>query len=250
MDGLAQTYTAEKDPAKAIQFLAAEVQKSPNAIPPHFLLAVTAAKAAQGNTAIQQYQWLISTDSNVPGLYVRLAQAYQAKGSFRNAIDAFQKARELMPNDGRTTASIAFLQDAMGQREAAQANYRQALRLDPENPEILNNLAFLIVETGGNLDEAMALVRNARGKASSNPDLDDTLGWVYLKRHETEAALQIFTNLIRKYPKQPVYRYHFGMALLQKGDASRAKAELKTALADGPPLDIESKIREFLAGRS
>jgi Flp pilus assembly protein TadD len=138
----------------------------------------------------------------------------------------------------------------MGHREAAEANYREALRLDPENPEILNNLAYMIVENGGNLEEALALARKARGKAPKNPDLDDTLGWVYLKRHETEAALQVFTNLIGRYPKQPVYRYHFGMALLQKGDATRAKAEFKTALADGPPLEIESKIREFLAGRS
>jgi tetratricopeptide (TPR) repeat protein len=249
MDGLVQAYTAEKDPAKAMQFLRAELQKSPNSVPAHVLLAITAARSSDWDTAIEQYRWLISTDSKALGLYIQLAQAYQAKGSYRNAIDAFQKARELNPTDGRTSASIAFLQETLGQREAAQASYRQALSLSPDNPDILNNLAFLIVETNGNSDEALSLARKARSKAPDNPDLNDTLGWVYLKRNETEAALQVFNNLIRKYPDQPVYRYHLGVAFLQKGDTARAQTEFKTALTKGPSRDIESKIRDLLARR-
>ncbi|PWU03839.1 MAG: hypothetical protein C5B51_18115 [Terriglobia bacterium] len=250
MDGLVKAYTAESEPSKAMQFLRAEIQKSPESIAGHFLLAVTASRESQWDTAIEQYQWLAGKDPQAVALQIKLAQAYQSAGKIHDALSTFEKARSLNPADGRVSASIAFLQDKLGQSQEAQANYRRALSLNPENAEILNNLAFLIIETSGNSDEALSLARKARVHAPNNPSLDDTLGWIYLKRNETDAALQVFSNLVLKYPKHSVYRYHLGVAFLKKGDAARGKAELRTALTQDPPREIESKIRELLANRT
>ncbi len=62
-----------------------------------------------------------------------------------------------------------------------------------------------------------------------------------------DSALQVFDNLVRKNPENVTYRYHLAMALLQKGEKTKAKAELQTALTKKPPTEEEQKIRAALA---
>jgi len=247
LEGLARTYAAQNELPKVIPVLTEELKKSPDSVPLHVLLATAASDSKQWDLAIQQYEWLISSDPKVAAVYIRLGQAHQAKGDFGNAIAAYEKAEKLAPTDGRIAASIAFLQDATGQSDAAQNSYRQALRLDPGNPEIMNNLAYLILETGGSPDEALTMAQQAKAKTPENPDVDDTVGWAYLKKNQTDVALQAFGSLVRKFPNQPTYHYHLGLAWLQKGDRPKGKAELQTALNLGPPQNVAAKIRELIA---
>ena len=58
----------------------------------------------------------------------------------------------------------------------------------------MNNLAFLLAETGESLDEALKLARQAVGKEPNNPAFLDTLGFVYLKRDKNDDAIDIFNK--------------------------------------------------------
>ena len=81
----------------------------------------------------------------------------------------------------------------------------------------MNNLAYLMAETGGNLDEALRLAQDASRRQPSNVGLSDTVGWIYLKKNLTDSAIQILSNVVQKDPRHPVYGYHLGSALYQKG---------------------------------
>src|SRR5262249_25834003 len=124
---------------------------------------------------------------------------------------------------------------------------QQALQLQPDNIVALNNLAYLLAETGGNLNEALQLAQRAQQKQPGVLTFADTLGWVYLKKNMSDSALQIFNASVRKEPDNPTFRYHLGLALLQKGDKERARSELQTALKKNPAKDEEAKIREAIA---
>ena len=52
---------------------------------------------------------------------------------------------------------------------------------------------------------------------------------------------------MKKVPKHPTFRYHLGKALFQKGDKTRAKEELKAALANRPTKEEEDDIKALLA---
>src|SRR5271170_8411941 len=104
----------------------------------------------------------------------------------------------------------------------------------------MNNLAFLLAQTGDSLDEAVKLAHKAVSKAPDNPAYLDTLGYVYLKRDQDDDALDIFNKLIRKYPDDPACAFHTGMAWYQKGDRARARVLLSHALELRPAKDIES----------
>jgi hypothetical protein len=52
---------------------------------------------------------------------------------------------------------------------------------------------------------------------------------------------------VKKYPDQPAFRYHLGVALLQKGEAAEAKSEFLISLSKNPPKDMAEKIKQILS---
>ena len=136
----------------------------------------------------------------------------------------------------------SMLADA-GRNSEAEADYRRVLELRPDNPFVLNSIAFVLAEKGGNMDEALRLAQRALEKVPGHPAITDTLGWIYLKKGMKDSAVQTFSNLVRKEPQNPTYRYHFAMALLEKGDQQGAKSEVKNALASRPVPEMEEKIK-------
>jgi Flp pilus assembly protein TadD len=123
---------------------------------------------------------------------------------------------------------------------------RQALAARPKDPVAMNNLAYLLAETGDSLEEALKLARDAVSKAPNNAVFLDTLGFVYLKRDQNDEALDIFNRLIRSYPDDPACAYHTGLAWYQKGDRARAKTLLSHALELRPPKEIETGVNDLL----
>ncbi len=62
----------------------------------------------------------------------------------------------------------------------------------------LNNLAFLMAETGGDLDDALTKAQRAKQLLPSLYEISDTLGWIYLKKNLADKAIDIFKDLVAK----------------------------------------------------
>jgi regulator of sirC expression with transglutaminase-like and TPR domain len=105
------------------------------------------------------------------------------------------------------------------------------------------------------LTYAQRAIQNAervKPKNSSEPsavpdEISDTLGWIYLKKKLTPNALSIYDELVVRQPKNSTFRFHRGLALLQKGDTPQAKKDFQTALLNKPQPDELKKINEALA---
>ena len=67
------------------------------------------------------------------------------------------------------------------------------------------------------------MAQRARQGMPNSPDIMDTLGWIYLKKNLSDDAVRTFRELIVADPNRAAYHYHYGMALLQKGDKPSAK---------------------------
>ena len=169
------------------------------------------------------------------------------KGDFANAIAYLQKAHTLAPKDPIPTIRLGGALAFTGRKPEALAVYRDALKLKPDDAATWSNAAYLIAETGGSLDEAMKFATRATQLDSRQPNYTDTLGWVYLKRNLNDSAIQVFRVLTQKYPNDPTFHYHFGLALLQQGDRATARTELKTALTRKPSQEVKRNIESVLA---
>jgi Flp pilus assembly protein TadD len=176
----------------------------------------------------------------------RLAEAERRNGNLNGAVDVFRRCSQAAPNSTICPRELGLLLDALGQRDQAKPIYEQVLKVNPDDPVALNNLAFIKAEEGGDLDQALTMAQRARQKLPGSNDVADTLGWIYIKKNLSEDAVRVFADLVRKSPNDYRFHYHYGMALMQKGDRSNARKEFEMALQDKPSRGDEGKIRDLL----
>jgi tetratricopeptide (TPR) repeat protein len=179
-------------------------------------------------------------------LLLRIGETYRRKGDFPNAIASMKQARAILPENGTVLSYLAMTLDSGKQWTEARQAYEAALKLDQNNGMALNNLAFLLAEHNGDLDEALARGNKAKQLLPNLDEVSDTLGWIYLKKNMSDNAIEIFKQLVAKAPTHAQYRYHLGMALYQKGDRPKAIKELQEALKSSPSKDDRDQIQALL----
>ena len=272
MVNLAKVYTGEKDAAKALEFyekaLAADATNFDaisgivsisiylNRMPQAHtkvdeLIAANAGRSdvlaalhylksqvysAQKNTASQEIELTqsIALDENYLPSYSSFAALLAGRNQTPEAIAQYQKVVDRKPSASVYTL-LGILEDSRGNRADAEKHYRRALEIAPETPIAANNLAWLIVENQGNLDEALQLATASVAKNQTVAGFYDTLGWVYLKKGLYSPAVQQMRKAIALDEKSgkaatPGYRVRLGIALAYSGDKVSARREVETSL--------------------
>ncbi|MGC2236824.1 MAG: tetratricopeptide repeat protein [Pyrinomonadaceae bacterium] len=186
----------------------------------------------------------IETDENYLPAYSAYASILVARNQTDAAVEQYKKVVEKKPSASVYTL-IGILEDARGNASEAEKNYRKALEIAPESPIAANNLAWLLAETGGNLDEALTLSTATVKRSSNNAGFYDTLGYVYLKKGLSSMAVEQFKKAVAIDAAQagkigqtqnPAYRLRLGMALASAGDRMSARKEVETSLQNEQSL--------------
>lgn len=243
---LAVAYVNLKQIGKAQEALGEGLKKSPDSSLLLEQLAGTEALTGQYDLAAGQFQQLLARDPKSREIRQHLAEIYGLMGDHGNEIKYFQEAHDLAPSDVAATLNLAGALARANRTNDAKALYQGVVRVHPENAPALNNAAYFMAETNGDLDEALRLAQNALGKFPGHPGFSDTVGYIYLKKGMLDSAIQTFSTLARKYPTYANFRYHLGLALYQKGEKASAKKELEAALADHPAPPDQMRIRKLL----
>ena len=232
--GMAEVHFRLKEPDKAVALIAAEVQKFPQRADMKKELATAEARAEMYDKAIADYQSVADRYKDSPSdqaeIMANIAVIYREKKDMQRALDYMEKAKQLAPSSVGYMSSVAEFLDQAGKHNEALLAYRDALKLNPNNPIVLNNLAYLMTQTNGNLDEALTLAQRAKQQLPTLNQVSDTIGWIYIKKNLSDSAIEIFKDLVLKDPKEPAFHLHYGMALVQKGDKANALKQFKEAL--------------------
>jgi tetratricopeptide (TPR) repeat protein len=245
-----ETNMAQNKPDAALALLQAESEKAPNRTDLLIALGNTAVRAGKFDFAVSTYQKALpSLDKNTKAqgdIYLRIGETYRRKGDLTNAVQNLQKAREGLPSNPIVLSTLALTLDGASRRAEAKQVYEATLKLQPDNAVVLNNLAFLLAESSGDLDDALTKAQRAKQLLPNLAEISDTLGWIYLKKSLTDNAIEIFKQLVVKQPTHSTYRFHLGMAYSQKGDKTRALEQLKEALKYTPANEEKKKIQELI----
>jgi tetratricopeptide (TPR) repeat protein len=110
-----------------------------------------------------------------------------------------------------------------------------------------NNLAWLYQSRPGKLDEALQLAKTAQQALPEEPSINDTLGWIYVRKNLASLAIAPLEACVQKVPQNPVYHYHLGVAYKQAGNLDKAKRSLSKALSLRADFDGASEARKALA---
>ncbi len=178
--------------------------------------------------------------------YGLLGQLHLSQEKLDEALKEFDAlaARQQRPV-GALTMSGVILQ-TQGKLDEAKRKYEDALGIDSRATVAANNLAWILAESGEDLNRALELAKTATASSPDAPELLDTLGWVYYKKDQPELAIPIFRRSIAKAAANPNPHYHLGLALLKTGDVSNGRAELQRALASGASEATATEIRRLL----
>jgi len=200
----------------------------------HYLNATVFA--AEGNTAQQEAELLqsMSLDANYLPAYSAYASILAAKGSIPEAIAQYEAIIVKTPSAPVYTL-LGILEDSRGNTAAAEGNYRKALDLDPQSPIAMNNLAWLLTENQGNLDEALQLASGSVAKSPETAGFYDTLGWVYYKKGLYSPAVEQLKKAVAFDERSgqtanPAYRVRLASALAASGDKASARREAEASL--------------------
>jgi len=245
--GLVNVYVAQGRAKEAQRILDEELSKNPESRELHLVAASVATAAKDYGRAITEYSRILERDPSSASVHVALGTAYYRARDFAQAEFHYRKARELQPKDLTANLRLALLLGETGKLEEAKRLLDQILKLAPDNPVALNNMAYLLADSAASLDAALTLAQRAIARAPGNPTIMDTLGWIYLKKNLSDNAVQIYEELVNRFPQGATWRYHLAMALYQKGDRPRARRQLQQALTSNPSQEEEKKIRELLA---
>ncbi len=244
--GLAVSYLHQKEYGKAREVLNEGLKTQPDS--PMLLeqLADTEALTGHYDLAIEYLQKLLSQDPKSVHLRMRLAEVYGLKGDGSRELALDREASAIAPNDLTAGMTLAGALAHAGHTGEARLQFQRVVNAHPESAPALNNTAFFLADTGGDLEEAMRLARRALEKIPEQPVFLDTVGYIYLKKGLSDRALETFSNLARKYPMYASFRYHLGLALFAKGESAAARKELQAALSEHPTPEDSQRIRELL----
>ena len=160
-----------------------------------------------------------------PALAVRTHSILEAAGK-RNEADAL--AEEWTRRHPKDAVMLAYLADqdlAAKRYESAAERYRSALQRTPDNPLLLNNLAWVSHEL--KRPAALEYAERAHQLAPDNPAIMDTLGAILADAGQVERGLELLGRAADSAPDAHQIRLNFAKSLIKSDRKTAARKELE-----------------------
>jgi tetratricopeptide (TPR) repeat protein len=228
--GIANVYLAQKQVDKAIAAIHQQLAKAPNSSAFHDLLGTVLfdqKKDAAGAEA--ELKKAAELDKSNSDALLKLGQVQAAEGHADEAIATHQQSLKDNPRDIRFYILIGSLFESKKDWDSAKEYYQKALAIQPDNAVASNNLAYVMLQQGGNVDVALSMAQTARRGLPDSPNTADTLGWAYYQKGIYNTAVDLFKEAVKKNPQDPTYQYHLGMAYQKTDQPELAKEHLQRA---------------------
>lgn len=224
--------------------IARQLQKSNSDLANGYLLegdVLMFRKETKGALSVYQSALARAQDGTA---VIRVSQAQKKLGNLEASYDALSAWLQTHPDDLTVRLALAMTYMADGQNDAARSQFRMVLEKQPENPTVLNDLAWLTHEAGE--PGAVEMAERAHRLAPDNPAIQDTYGWLLVQNGRLESGLIALEQAAKKAPDIYDIRYHLAVALAKVGEKSRAKQELKSILEPGKPFPERDKAEALL----
>jgi Flp pilus assembly protein TadD len=175
-------------------------------------------------------RYAIQLSPDNPAVRVNLSSVLIQQNRLDEAESELRKAIKLRDPDWRVYAQLGALLGKMGKTAETIPIYRECLRLHPDEPMILNNLGYALLQTGARYEEALEIIQCAVNKAPANAAFRDSLGWAYFKLGRFSDAEREISEASQKEPNSDVFE-HLGDVQEKLGKKSESLVSWKKALS-------------------
>lgn len=152
-------------------------------------------------------------------------------------------------NQAEALLQAAIVLDGKGLAGEAVPLYQKVIQEDPDNSVALNNLAYILAEKGGRLETAFVYAARAHQLKPDSLDIDDTLGWILVKRDMPDRAIATLRDPVLHQPGNFTFRNHMAHALdeelTEKADVPAWALESR-GLIFGTSRESEARLKQLL----
>jgi tetratricopeptide (TPR) repeat protein len=183
-------------------------------------------------------------------LWTALGDAYRQAGKFPDATKAYDKAIESAGPPVKKNWPLYYARAIAEQQSknwpAAEADLKQALALNPNEPQVLNYLGYSWVDQKKNIPQALTMLEKARSLAPQDGYIVDSVGWAYFELGRYDDAAKTLEDAVQLVPGDPTINDHLGDAYWKIGRKLDARFQWNHALAFGAEADEKAKIEQKL----
>ncbi len=203
--------------------------------------------------AQKHLETLVARDPSDPEALLALANLQRSRKLFAEAADTYTNALALLQKTGRADWTTYYFRGVSYERSKrwplAEADFKRALELFPDQPLVLNYLGYSWVDQGVNLDEAFRMLRKAVDLRPEDGYIVDSLGWAYYKLGKYDDAVRELERAIELKPADPVINDHLGDAYWKVGRRLEARFQWNHARDLNPePEDLPKILRKIEFG--
>jgi len=147
---------------------------------------------------------------------IELGNVYRLDDRFAEAADAYTRGIAVLPDPAKADWRIYYFRGVSLERSKrwpeAESDFKQALAIEPEQPQVLNYLGYSWVDQGLNLDEALEMIKKAVDLRPNDGYIVDSLGWAYYRLGRHDEAVAALETAVELRADDPVINDHLGDA--------------------------------------
>lgn len=209
------------------------LQINPNHADALHLLGVIAYQVGKNDIAVELLGRAITHNARESRYHFNLGNALRPLGRLAEAEASYRTALKLKPNDVDAHNNLGIVLKELGRWEDAIACYRAALRLQPADAEAHTNLGALLVEHG-NLSEAMTHCREAIRLNPALVEAHNNLGSALKRAGQLAEAESSFREALRRNSDNAETHNNLGLMLWERGELESASLSFREAIRINP----------------
>ena len=167
-------------------------------------------------------------------IFFDMGNIYKSHKKFNKAIEYYSKVLKNIDKNSTSYADILFRRGICYERleefKKSDEDLIKSLNINPDDPYVLNYLAYSWLERNYKIDEAMEMLKSAYKQKENDPYIIDSIGWGYYLTGDYISAEKYMQKAVMLMPDDPIVNDHYGDILWRLNRKIQAQFFWKSVL--------------------
>lgn len=188
-------------------------------------------RAGEAKKAEEIYLKVIQNNENFVSAYLNLSALAESGNDMGKALKYYRQAASSAPRSVTIHFGLAGIYYRQNKIADAIDGYKKVIEISPGTAAAYNHIAWILAEKNSDMNEALNFALKSVQIDGKNPEIKDTLGWIYYKTGKYDKALSTLSEASKNGVSNPIIHYHLGMTYLKLNKAINAIDSFEKALS-------------------
>ncbi len=143
-----------------------------------------------------------------------IANFYKNSKEYEDAIKYYSKVISNINTNTEIKSDLLYRRggsyERIGDYEKADRDLLESLKINPDDPYVLNYLAYSWLERDYKINDAIEMLETAYALRSNDPYIIDSIGWAYYLIDDYDKAEKFLKRAVELMPDDPIVNDHYG----------------------------------------